>query len=172
MIAVDTNILVYAHVTRSPWNERAFAALADLASSGARWAIPVHCLHEFFAIVTHPKIYKPASTAAVAADQIDAWLESPSLTILSEDTASWPILRSLITEAKVIGPAIYDARIAASCLQHGVSELWSSDRDFTKYPNLRVRNPLVAPLPTRTGAIGHRRRGRGLRSGSRSAASP
>lgn len=151
MIAVDTNILVYAHVTRSPWNTRAFAALADLAGSGVPWAIPWHCVHEFFAIVTHPKIYKPASTAASAADQIDAWLDSPTLALLTEEGGAWPILKSLVTAGKVSGPAIYDARIAATCLHHGVAELWSCDRDFNRYPSLRVRNPLVDPLPTHAG---------------------
>jgi predicted nucleic acid-binding protein len=39
---------------------------------------------------------------------------------------------------------VHDARIAALCLQHGVRELWSADRDFNRFPALRTRNPLVA----------------------------
>jgi toxin-antitoxin system PIN domain toxin len=163
MIAVDTNILVYAHLRQSPWYARAVAVLADLGASGTPWGIPVGCLHEFFSVVTHPKIYKPASTPAIAIAQVDAWRESPTLTILAEDAGTWSILSRLVTEAKVTGPSVYDARIAATCLQHGVSELWTSDRDFTRSPSLRVRNPLIAPQPTRTGearaayTIGRRR---------------
>jgi len=46
--------------------------------------------------------------------------------------------------ARTQGGAIHDARIAALCLYHGVTELWSADRDFTRFPALAVRNPLVA----------------------------
>jgi predicted nucleic acid-binding protein len=40
---------------------------------------------------------------------------------------------------------VHDARIAALCLSHGVYELWSGDRDFSRFPALRVRNPLRQP---------------------------
>jgi predicted nucleic acid-binding protein len=43
----------------------------------------------------------------------------------------------------VTGPLVQDARIAALCLQHGVRELWTADRDFSRFPALGVRNPLV-----------------------------
>lgn len=41
------------------------------------------------------------------------------------------------------GPRVHEARIAALCLLHGVGELWSADRDFSRFPELEVRNPLV-----------------------------
>ena len=75
-------------------------------------------------------------------DQIDAWLESPSLVLLSEDAAHWQRLRALVRSAKVAGPRIHDARIAAICDQNGISELWTIDRDFSRFPDLRVHNPL------------------------------
>lgn len=59
MIAVDTNILVYAHREDSLFHEQAYACLESLANGGAPWAIPWPCLHEFLAIVTHPRIYRP-----------------------------------------------------------------------------------------------------------------
>jgi len=49
-----------------------------------------------------------------------------------------------VTETKVAGPRIHDARIAAVCLAHGVTELWTADRDFSRFPALRTRNPCVA----------------------------
>ena len=81
MIAIDTNVLVYAHREDSPFHETAAACLASCAESRAPWAIPWPCVH--------------------------------------------------------------DARIAALCLQHGVRELWSADRDFGRFPALRVVNPLL-----------------------------
>ena len=76
-------------------------------------------------------------------DQVEAWLESPRLILLSESEDYWPQLRSVLQTGKVAGPQVHDARIAALCRQHGVSELWTADRDFGRFPELKVRNPLV-----------------------------
>lgn len=145
MIAVDTNILVYAHRRDSPWFDVASRKVAMLAEGKSAWAIPWPCLHEFFAIATHPKIYAPPSPVEVALDQIDAWLDSPTLTVLSESGTHWQTLRSLVAAAKVAGPVVHDARIAALCLDHGVAELWTADRDFGRFRGLVTVNPLVDP---------------------------
>jgi hypothetical protein len=80
------------------------------------------------------------STDATAA--IDSWLVSP-VTFLGETDEHWDTLRNLLERGKVAGPRVHDARVAAICLQHAVEELWSADRDFSRFPALRVRNPLV-----------------------------
>lgn len=143
MIAVDTNLLVYAHREDSPYHAAAYAKVAELAQGSGAWGIPWPCLHEFLAVVTHPRTYKPPSSFDEALDQVAVWLESPTLTTLTEGPGHWPTLQSLISEGKVVGPKIHDARIAALCAQHGVRELWSADRDFSLFPGLRVRNPLI-----------------------------
>lgn len=143
MIAVDTNILVYAHREDSPFHEPAFRRITELAEGRAAWAIPWPCLHEFLAIVTHPRIYAPPTPLARALDQVNAWLESPSLALLTESAAHWPTLRALIAGGRTIGAQIHDARVAALCRQHGVRELWSADRDFNRFAGLTVVNPLV-----------------------------
>lgn len=143
MIAVDTNILVYAHRADSPFHEAAAACIVSLAEGRTAWAIPWPCLHEFLAIVTHPRIYAPPTPLATALDQVDAWLESPALRLLAEADDHWPVLHTLIGRAQVTGPKVHDARIAALCQEHGVRELWSADRDFTRFPNITVVNPLV-----------------------------
>ena len=144
MIAVDSNILVYAHREDSEWHAAAYAKLVDLAEGRGAWAIPWPCVHEFLAIVTHPRIYSPPTPLAAAIDQVDAWLESPSLVLLAESDAHWRTLREALTGGKISGAQVHDARIAALCLQHGVKELWSADRDFGRFPNLAVVNPLMA----------------------------
>ena len=78
MIAVDTNVLVHAHRKDSPFHERAFAVLRDLAEGMAPWAIPWSCLHEFYAKVTHPRVFDPPSTVDKAIEQVGAWCASPS----------------------------------------------------------------------------------------------
>jgi len=144
LIAIDTNLLVYAHREDSPFHLAADTCVAQCAEARAAWAIPWPCLHEFFAIVTHPRIYDPPTPAARALEQIDAWLESPSLVLLTEGDRHWTVLRELVSRARIAGPAVHDARIAAVCLQHGVRELWSADRDFGRFAHLRVVNPLTA----------------------------
>ena len=156
MIAVDTNLLVYAHREDSEWHEAAARCLKGLAEGRAAWAIPWPCIHEFLAIVTHPRIYRPPSPMAVAVTQVEAWLESPHVLLLAEAAGHWARLRGLISQGRTAGPAVHDARIAALCLDHGVHELWSADRDFSRFPDLPARNPLVA---TDTAPVSDTRRG-------------
>lgn len=143
MIAVDTNILVYAHRKDSAWHAPAAECVRTLAEGRAPWAIPWPCVHEFYGIVTHPRIYRPATKARQAIGQIEAWLDSPSLVLLAEGDRYWSALKDTLDGARVSGPGIHDARIAGLCRTHGVRELWTADRDFSRFRGFRTRNPLV-----------------------------
>lgn len=143
MIAIDTNILVYAHREDSQWHDVAYARVAELAQDRSPWAIPWPCLHEFLAIATHPRIYSPPTPLPAALDQVEAWLESPSVVLLGESDAYWPQLRAAVEAGRIVGPLVHDARIAALCSVHGVKQLWTADRDFGRFPGLTVFNPLV-----------------------------
>jgi predicted nucleic acid-binding protein len=105
---------------------------------------PVACLHEFLSVVTHPRVYAPPTPLARAIDEIEAWLESPTLVVLSEGPTHWLVLRALLTDGRIMGGQVHDARIAALCRQHGVREFWSADRDLSRFPGLNTVNPLVA----------------------------
>lgn len=143
MIAVDTNILVYAHREDAEFHAPAFERIRQLAEGNVPWALPWPCLHEFFAIATHARIYSPPTPVRKAIEQVEAWLESPSVVLLTETPEHWSVLKPLLTGGKIAGPQVHDARIAALCIQHGVRELWSLDRDFGRFPKLKTRNPLV-----------------------------
>ncbi len=143
MIAVDTNILVYALREDSPFHTASLGVLSELAVSGRRWAIPWSCVHEFIAISTHPKIYRPPTPLKTAMASVKVWLDSPSCEQLSEGPGYFEILTTLASKAKLAGSMIHDARIAALCLHHGVAELWTADRDFSRFPELNTRNPLL-----------------------------
>lgn len=140
MIAVDTNILVYAHRADSPWHQAANAALSTVSTT--EWAIPWPSLHEFLAIVTHPRIFSPPTPAEDAIRAVESWLAARPV-LLAEGEEHWSQLVELIRTGKLAGPVIHDARIAALCLQHGIEELWTADRDFSRFPALRTRNPLI-----------------------------
>ncbi len=144
MIAVDTSILVYAHRADAQFHDAAKRCLISLAENRAAWAIPWPCLHEFVCVVTHPRIYRPSTPLAQAIGQVEAWLASPSLVPLGEPTAYWSTFSTAATTARATGPLVYDARIATICQLHGVRELWTADRDFTRFPSITVWNPLVA----------------------------
>ncbi len=143
MIAVDTNLLIYAHRTESEWHERASACIRELAESRSPWALPWPCIHEFLAIATHPKIWDPPTPTEAALDQVEAWLESPSLVLLAESPEHWTKLRDQIVTGRIAGPRVHDARVAALCLAHGVREIWTADRDFSRFPSLATSNPLA-----------------------------
>jgi toxin-antitoxin system PIN domain toxin len=143
VIAVDTNILVYAHRADSPFHDRARSVLESLAAGPQPWAIPWPCVHEFFAVVTHPRIYKTVTPTETVFAQLRALQAPANLACIAEADEHLVHLESLALAAKARGGAIHDARIAAICLSHGVAELWSADRDFSRFPTLVVRNPLI-----------------------------
>ena len=143
MIAVDTNLLVYAYREDSPFHQAATENLQPVIEGSAAWALPWPCIHEFISVVTSGKVYRPASPLPSALAFIESLFGSPQLHLVSESAGYFEKLCELALAAKLSGPRIHDARIAALCLHHGVSELWSADRDFSAFPQLKVRNPLV-----------------------------
>jgi toxin-antitoxin system PIN domain toxin len=143
MIAVDSNILVYAHRHDAPFHEPAREAIQSLAEGRIGWAIPWPCLHGYYAVVTNPRLHRRPTPAEVALAQITAWVESPSLRLIAEGAGYLAALLRVAAATAPIASAIYDARIAAICLSHGVSELLTMDHDFSRYPELRTRSLLA-----------------------------
>jgi predicted nucleic acid-binding protein len=94
--------------------------------------------------VTHPRRFHPPSTTRQAFDFLEALRQTGLSVWLSEGDLHLDQLKSLAVSSRVSGPQIHDTRIAALCLAHGVRELWTADRDFTRYPSLKIRNPLIA----------------------------
>jgi toxin-antitoxin system PIN domain toxin len=143
MIALDTNILVYAHRQDSPFHSAALDVLAQLANSRHPWAIPWPCVHEFISITTHPRIYNPPTPIDTALAFLENWMQSKSLILLSEGDSHFTQIATLSRRAKLAGPKIHDARIASLCLSNGIEILYTADRDFSLFPELKTCNPLV-----------------------------
>lgn len=143
MIAVDANVLVYAHRRESRHHRAARELLQQLAQGRAGWSIPWPCVYEFFSVVTNPRIWRDAASSPDQAwSQIGAWAASPSVALLGETEAFLGVLERFVRRPRVRGPVVHDARIAAICIAHGTSELLTADRDFTLFPELITRNPL------------------------------
>ena len=147
MIAVDTNILVYAHREEFSQHKRATEVIRRLATGRAPWGIPWPCVGEFVSVVTNPRPFARPSTVQEAALQLDVWVHAPTAQLLGERIDTWQHFRELLVTSGVTRASVHDARIAAICLEHGVRQLWSADRDFSRFPALTTRNPLVGELP-------------------------
>lgn len=142
MIAVDTNILVQAHRGDTQHHPVAAQAVRGLSRDRRAWALPWPCIHEFLAVVTHPRIFPDATPPATAVSAVRAWVEAGAR-VIGESSDHLLVMERLLGPGAVLGPKIHDARVAAICLGHGVTELWTADRDFSYFPALRTRNPLV-----------------------------
>lgn len=143
MRAIDTNILVYAEDHASPRRETALAILTGLAQRPAPWAIPWPCIYEFLRVATHPRVLRTPLPMAVARADLRAIAASPSLLLLSETSRHLEILEHVIQDSGASASRIHDAHIAALCLEHGVSELLTADRDFRRFSGLKIINPFA-----------------------------
>lgn len=111
--------------------------------TGPAWGLPWIVAAEFYAVTTNPRLWaQPPREAALAA--LDSWIATPGVRMLAEPPGFWAALRPLLGSSRVLGSRVHDARVAGICVAAGVSELWTVDRDFSWFPRLRVRNPLVA----------------------------
>lgn len=143
MTAVDTNILVYAYLGGVPNHDRAWEALRSLVRSNKQWTVPWPCIGEFIAVATNRRLFDNALSAGEAATAVAGWLGSSSFVQLSEGPAHWSLLSKLIQDLNRTGPRVYDLRIAVLCVEHGVGELLTADRDLVGVPDLKIRNPLL-----------------------------
>lgn len=144
MVAVDTNILVYAHRREPKEHAAAVKVVSSLAAELDPWAIPWPCVYEFFSVVTNVRIWREAaSTPEQAWLQLLAWFEAPALRLLGETAEFADVLSGLVRRPRVRGPVVHDARVAAICVAHGVTKLLTRDRDFALFPEVTLEDPLV-----------------------------
>ncbi len=143
MIALDTNILVYARREELPQHPRARALLTRLAEGSAPWALPWPCVYEYLRVVTHPRVFDPPTDLDAALADLESLLASPSLVLLGEGPGHPTHLRRLVAAGKAAGNLVHDAHIAALVVEHGAHELWTTDRDFARFPGLTVRDPFA-----------------------------
>lgn len=139
MIAVDTNILVYAHRSEFRQHEAALATLTALADGSELWGIPAACLSEFLRVTTHPAVLKPPSTGDDAARSLEALLAAPSVRLLLPGERHAALLFELVRKHRVTGNLAFDVQIVATCLEHGVREILTEDRDFQRFGEITTR---------------------------------
>ncbi len=102
------------------------------------WALPVFTLGEFVRVVTHPRIFDPPSTLDQALEALDALLGSPGVRILFPERRYPALLAEAVRAGRATGNLAFDSQIAALCREHGVSHLLTRDRDFSRFPWIRI----------------------------------
>jgi len=137
VIALDTNILIYADREDSALHAAALRAVRLLAEGDEAWAIPVFCVGEFLRVVSHDRLFDPPTPVIDAIDSVDSLLSSPSARLLTPGDRYLRLLRSLVEESGVQGNLVFDAQIAAVCLEHGATMLLTEDRDFARFRSLK-----------------------------------
>jgi uncharacterized protein len=142
VIAVDTNILIYAHREGCPEHQAARRAIEEAAGSRDGWGIPSSCLLEFWSVVTHPSSVGGGSSPAAARGFITALVETAGAVIIPPPAAFGPRCLQLGEQLDIRGPRIFDVQIGLAALEAGVSEIWTHDSEFVAFPGLKVRDPL------------------------------
>lgn len=147
MIAVDTNILVYANRLDSRWHAQAWELVEQLAKSGSTWGIPWPCVTEFFAVMTRGDrdgVHMDSETAVAAINDL---VDVAGAVVLVDRAGCWQTVQALLKQTDHMGSEIYDLRILAVCQQHGVSELLTVDAKLTAIDaGIKLSNPFIEPL--------------------------
>lgn len=123
-----------------PLHRAATRALQRLSEGAAAWAIPVFCVGEFLRVVAHPRVFDPPTPALDAMASLEALLASPSVRLLTPGPAFVELLREALDGSGASGNMIFDAQIAAVCLEHGARTLLTEDRDFARFAGIEVRS--------------------------------
>ena len=142
MIAVDTNVLIYALDPQLPQHKEAVRRLGSLATGSAPWAVPFPCLAQFLRVVTH-RSFRATIPAADAWHNLETLLASPSVQVLLPTDRHLALLREVMEESGAAGDLVYDAQIATLCLEHGVREILTADKDFRRFPGLKATDPFA-----------------------------
>jgi toxin-antitoxin system PIN domain toxin len=140
MILVDVNVLVHAFRADAPRHAELRAWLEDLVYSDSSFALSELVLSGFLRVVTHPRVFTPATPLERALEFVEALRSQPNCVVVGPGERHWSIFTRLCQEAEARGNLIPDAYIAALAVESG-SELVSTDRDFSRFPGLRWRPP-------------------------------
>jgi uncharacterized protein len=141
MIVLDANILLYAYDASSLKHKQARAWLERVFSEDEIVGVPWQSISAFLRVITNPNLPGQRFTCEEGVKLVDQWLEQPNVRLLVAGEEHWPLLRDMIVSGQARGPMVSDAQLAALTLEYG-GVLYSTDRDFARFPKLRWSNPL------------------------------
>ncbi len=144
MILVDANLLIYAYNSSAEQYERSRGWLREVLSGDIPVRLAWSTIHAFLRLTTHPTLFPQPLTVDDAVTIIENWLAHPIVDILEAGPAYWTVLRTLLHDARIRGPRVMDAHLAALAIENG-AVLHTTDHDFRRFEGLQVRNPLNDP---------------------------
>ncbi len=140
---IDVNILLYASDTNSPQHEKAAAFLERSAGGDEVFCLAWLTLMSYIRMATHPTIFERPLSHVDAVRNVEALVGTPMCRVIGEEDGFWEVYRRVTDEVPTRGNLVPDAHLAAVLIQHGVVQLFTHDRDFRKFPALRVIDPLA-----------------------------
>lgn len=143
MTLIDANLLLYAYDSSSAHHESARDWLRNILSNPEPVALAWITILAFLRIGTDRRLRKDALSVAEASEIVSSWIERPNVTILPPSDRHWEILQRLLKQGQAAGRLVMDAHLAALAIEHGAT-LATSDRDFTRFAQLRILDPLQA----------------------------
>jgi len=141
VILVDANLLLYAYNTSAEDHSKAKDWLETVFSGTEPVALCWPVLLAFLRIATNPRAFPRPLSRTEAAVIVSEWLEQPQTVIIGPAENHWTILQRTLSDGKASGVLVSDAHLAALAVEHGAT-LYSTDRDFTRFTNLKLENPL------------------------------
>ena len=142
MIVLDANLLLYAFDTRAADHKAAESFVTGVFSGSELVGLPWQTIMAFLRVSTNQRISGMAFAMEDAIAVVREWIDLPQVLRLVPGEKHWSILRQMLIEGRVSGPASTDAALAALTVEHG-GILYTTDRGFARYPGLRFLNPLA-----------------------------
>ena len=141
MLLVDVNVLVYAHRTDSPNHPSYLQWLEGICDNDQAFGMSDIVLAGFLRIVTHPRVFNPASPMSEAKAFVEELRNQPNCVLIHPGPRHWGIFTHLCQAAGIRGNLVPDAYLAALAIESG-SEWITTDRDYSRFPGLNWRHPL------------------------------
>ena len=141
MKLIDTNLLIYAyvpaldqHAAARRWFEQ---ALIEDEPVGLAWVSVLG----FVRVVTNPRVFKVPLLLDRAVNTVEEWLQQQAIELVTPTPRHWTTLREMLVTGQAGGALTSDAHLAALAREHGAT-VYTTDRDFLRFPHVRVVNPL------------------------------
>ncbi|MEJ1931775.1 type II toxin-antitoxin system VapC family toxin [Nostoc sp. NIES-2111] len=134
-VFLDTNILVYANVSESPFHQAALQKIQNLYDTGSELWISRQVLREFLMTLTRPQAFANPRPVAIVIERVRFFQTQFRV---AEDTPQvTEQLLSLMAEIAIGGRQVYDANIVATMLVYGIPQLLTHNTsDFARFSEL------------------------------------
>jgi uncharacterized protein len=140
VILPDVNVLVCAYRADAPKHQRYRHWLEGVLRGNEAYGLTDLVLSGFLRVVTHPRVFSPASPMAHALEFAEVLRRHPNCILVVPGERHWEIFTRLCREARAKGNLVPDAYLAALAIESG-SEWLTTDRDYSRFPGPRWSDP-------------------------------